>query len=86
MLNKCPDRFVETEIDGEALIMDLSSGDFLSLAGTGLSVWRMIDGTRNSAAIAAELAREYDAPEPEIAADVSALIADLRDAGLIRDG
>ena len=86
MLTKCTDRFVETEIDEECVIMGMKTGDFLSLSGTGRAVWQLIDGSRDFAAIVARLAIDYDGDEATIAGDVAALVAELREAGLVHDG
>jgi len=76
-------RFVETEIDDEVVLMDVESGTFFSLAGTSLAVWRLIDGSRGEGEIAAALAADYDAPVEQVAADVAAFLAELREAGLV---
>jgi pyrroloquinoline quinone biosynthesis protein D len=82
-LIKNPARFVATEIDDETVVMSLDSGDFFSLTGTAQSIWRLLDGSRDRAAILAQLTAEFDAPEADIAADLDAFIADLRAAGLL---
>ncbi|WP_374420901.1 PqqD family protein [Novosphingobium arvoryzae] len=83
ILNKCPDRFVETEIDDEIVVMDLESGNFFSLKDTALDIWRLVDGTRSSADIAAELANDYDVAESELADDVAAFLDEALTAGLL---
>lgn len=83
ILNKCPDRFVETEIDDEIVVMDLESGNFFSLKDTALDIWRLIDGTRSPADIAAELANDYDVAESELADDVAAFLDKALTAGLL---
>lgn len=83
ILNKCPDRFVETEIDDEIVVMDLESGNFFSLKDTALDIWRLVDGTRSPADIAAELANDYDVAESELADDVAAFLDKALTAGLI---
>ena len=83
ILAKDPSRFAETRIDDETVIMSLDSGDFFSLTGTAQSIWRLLDGTRDRAAVLAELAAEYDAPEAEMASDLDSFLAGLRAAGLL---
>lgn len=80
---KDPSKFVETEIDDEVVLMDLASGDFFSLAGTSLEVWRLLDGSRSETQIVAELDAVHDAPAGQIAADVAEFLAELRAAGMI---
>lgn len=83
-LIKCADRFVETAIDDEAVVMDLESGDFFSLSGSALSIWSLIDGRRDTAAILAALCTEYRAEETAIADEVATFISELAHLGFIR--
>lgn len=77
------DRFTETAIDDEIVVMRLDSGDFFSLAGTAAATWRLIDGTRDRAALIAALAADYGSDESEIAADVDEFLAQLERQGLV---
>ncbi len=51
---------------------------------TALTVLRRLDGTKTVAAIADELAGEYDAPPEAIAADVIEMLQDLADKDFLR--
>ncbi|WP_025323582.1 pyrroloquinoline quinone biosynthesis peptide chaperone PqqD [Deferrisoma camini] len=44
-------------------------------------IWLLADGTRDAAAIAAELAGRYDAPADEIREDVEAFVAECLSRG-----
>lgn len=85
-LVKCTDRFVETEIDGEAVVMELETGDFFSLTGSALAIWQHIDGTRDRASLLAVVAAEYQTSEAQLAGDVDEFVADLIAAKLIEGG
>jgi pyrroloquinoline quinone biosynthesis protein D len=50
---------------------------------TALAVLRLVDGTRDEAAIVSQLAEIYAAPADVIAADVRALLEDLRARGAL---
>lgn len=82
-ITKQPNRFVETDIDDEIVIMRLDNGDFFSLAGTSAAVWRLIDGIRDRRALLSALGDEFDGNQAEIAADVDDLIAQLAELGLL---
>ena len=82
-LTKDPSAFAETRIDDEIVVMSLSSGDFFSLQGSAAAIWELIDGTRDHAAVLADLVRDYDAPETVLAAEFDAFLAELRDNGLL---
>lgn len=82
-LVKQTDKFSETQIDEEIVIMLLETGEFLSLTGTAGDIWRLIDGERDRDALVAALASVYDAPAAAIEADVDDFVASLREAGLL---
>lgn len=86
LLTKQSDHFSETAIDDEIVIMSLESGDFFSLTGTARSIWQLIDGTRDRAALLADLALQHDCSEAEIMADVEAFLDQLNQAGLLAAG
>ncbi|MFO1112345.1 MAG: pyrroloquinoline quinone biosynthesis peptide chaperone PqqD [Rhodospirillales bacterium] len=52
---------------------------------TALEVLRRCTGDASLAEIAADLAREFDAPAGEIARDVAALLKDLGEKGIIAE-
>ena len=80
---KLTQNFVETDVDDEVLLVDLDGGELFSLAGSARAVWRLIDGVRDIATIAAELAGEFDGCGDVIRADCDALIAELVAAKLV---
>jgi hypothetical protein len=80
---KLTDRFVETAIDDEIVLMRLSDGDFFSLDETGRSIWLAIDGSRNRAAIVSKLAEAYDCSPETILADVNRFIDELVESGIV---
>jgi hypothetical protein len=85
-ISKRHDSFVETAIDDETVVMSLQSGDFFSLRGSAAAIWELLDGTRDRAAICAQLALEHTAQPDDIARDVDAFLNDLVSAGLIAAG
>lgn len=83
---KLTGHYVETEVDGEVLLVDMAGGMLFAMDGTAREAWRLIDGTRDLAAVVAELAARYGEHTHRIAADCAALVADLRAAGLVAPG
>jgi pyrroloquinoline quinone biosynthesis protein D len=86
LLTKVTDRFSETTIDAETVVMSLDSGDFFSLSGTARAIWELLDGTRDRAALIAEVADQYGVAGESIANEVDAFLTQLDQAGLIRLG
>ena len=83
LLSKLIDRFVETAIDDETVVMDMNSGEFFSLNHTAGAVWRLIDGTRNRDTIVAHLAADFGLEAETIAAEIDEEIGSFREAGFI---
>lgn len=85
-IEKHRDRFTESRVEDEIVVMRIDNGEFFSIAGTGLDIWPLIDGSRDRDALLAELQAAFEAPEGVIGAELDAFLAELADAGLIRRG
>lgn len=85
-LTKNLDRFVETAIDEETVVMDMDSAEFFSLNSTAGAVWRAIDGTRGRDDVVRHVAAEYGRSADEIGGEVDELIDQLVAAGFVRGG
>lgn len=77
------DNFVETEVDGETVLMDIENGQFSSLAGTGKAIWDQIDGRKEFSAIIAQLIATYDVDETECRQQVGELLSELLEKNLV---
>jgi hypothetical protein len=78
-----PRRIVHETIDDETIIIDLDTGSYYSLRGSGPAIWELIvDGCSDIEAVDA-MQKRYDA-DPRVLGDATrGLIARLREAGLI---
>ncbi len=61
-----PKRVVHETIDGESIVIDLSSGNYYSLAGSGSAIWTMLAAGCDVDYVEAELCRIYDGDADEI--------------------
>ena len=86
VLIKCNDAFMETRIDEEVVVMDMTSGDFFSLTETSLAIWQLIDGVRDRNTIVAVLVDEYAADRDSVSGEVDTFIAALTAAGFVSTG
>lgn len=86
MIRKATNRFYETELDDGLVIMDVDSGEFHTLKGTGLAIWRLIDGTHSERAIADALQASYDVDPETCASQVAAFIDQAVGAGFVQRG
>jgi hypothetical protein len=77
------DAVVAEVIDGEAVLIDLSTGVYHSMDGVGGSVWSLIEvGTRLEEIVGAITAR-YEVSREQAEADVQRIAADLVQAKLV---
>lgn len=81
---KCEGRYVETEVDGELVLMNMATGRFFALEDSGLGIWRAIDGERDVAAIADEIAGRFGIDAATVAGDSGEFLAALVEAGLVQ--
>jgi hypothetical protein len=74
---------VHETVDGEVIVIDLASGSYYSLSGSGPEVWQMLsDGTSAAEACAALMAR-FEAEPEAVEAAVTALLSELEENALI---
>jgi hypothetical protein len=71
------------DLDGEAVILDLSSGTYFGLNEVGTRVWHLVDDGRDPSQIVEIVATEYAADRETIARDVERLLDDLSSRRLI---
>ncbi len=81
--SKLTANYVETQVDGEVLIVDLDGGELFSLTGSALAVWRMIDGTRSADRITDAMCRDFAGDPVKIRMETAAFLAELTDARLV---
>jgi Coenzyme PQQ synthesis protein D (PqqD) len=82
MFKLSPD-VVFRELEGEAVLLDLSSGTYFGLNAAGTRVWQLLEAGHDERRIVDALASEYEAERTVIAGDVARILADLRGRRLI---
>jgi Coenzyme PQQ synthesis protein D (PqqD) len=65
------------------LLLHVESGQYHGVNGTGSAIWKLIDGTRTVAEIAAALALEFNGAQIDFAKEVDRFVDDLRRRGLL---
>ncbi|HEY9054554.1 MAG TPA: PqqD family protein [Rectinemataceae bacterium] len=74
-----------SEVDGEAVLMDQSSGKYFGLNATAYSMLKAIADSGSAEAAIASVCAEYDAPAETVRADCLALIESLKSKGILED-
>lgn len=73
-----------TPVDGDLVILDLASNNYVGLDEIGRRIWTLIETPRSVADICESLAREYAGTTVEIERDVIAFLDALSEDGLVR--
>jgi len=80
---RASDDVVVRELDGEAVLLNLSSGMYFGLDSVGTRMWQLIERHRSLSAIVAAMCDEFDAPAATIERDVLRLVTELVEKGLV---
>ena len=77
------DNFVESKVDGEAILMHLDEGNFSSIKSTGLRIWAMLDEPKKVSEICETLLEEFEVERGLCEDQTVQFLASLRERGLI---
>lgn len=81
------DKFVDAEVDGELVFMDVGEGWFYSLKEAGIRTWNLIDeggAWTTVGALTKALCEEFEVDEEACLRDVGVLLDEMAAAGLIK--
>lgn len=70
-------------MDGEAVLINLTTGMYYSMAGTATDVWSCIEQSCSVESLASHLAAKYGVAEDVARADVTRLVDELETEGLV---
>jgi len=71
------------EVSGETVLLDLKSEFYFGLDATGTRVWQLIREKGDLQSVFDVMLEEFDVEETQLRKDVSDLLAQLSEAGLI---
>lgn len=77
------DGFIEREIGDEIIFFADSGAEIHTIDGTGLYIYKSIDGATTVTSIVAKVCSEYEVDEPTAEADTTAFLSQLLDKGII---
>ena len=78
------DQVLFGELEGSIVLGDFASGQSFMLQGVAADIWRLLARRGEIPEVAADLAREYEAPADTLLRDVRTFVARLIDQGLLR--
>jgi hypothetical protein len=80
----CPNPNVQgTTLDGETVLLDLSTGRYYTLNRVGTAIWERCTGSQSLQDIHASLCAKYEAASDRINDDLLALVTQLGHEGLL---
>jgi hypothetical protein len=74
---------VHETVDGEVIAIDLGNGSYYSVAGSGPAIWELLGEGASEAQLGEALAERFEAARESIDAEVSRLLGELREHGLV---
>jgi hypothetical protein len=77
---------LSSELEGEAVILDLSSGVYFGLNSVGARIWELLQAGRDLRAVRAALLDEFDVPPDRCEADLLGLVRRMAADGLVHVG
>ena len=80
---RCRREVLFRELAGEAVLLDLESGQYYGLDEVGTRIWSLLREEATPAAVLGRLLREYEASEERLERDLLRLIDDLVQARLV---
>jgi coenzyme PQQ synthesis protein D (PqqD) len=82
---RLPDDVVAREIDGEAVLLNLSTGIYFGLNKVGSRILTLLQRDGSLRKVAEAIEREYDVERVRLDADLLALVNQLREKGLVEE-
>lgn len=80
---KKSDDIVETEIDGEVVMMRIETGSYYGLDPTGSDIWKHLNSPTKVSEIIEDLLEEYNVSESQCEKDVIAFLENIKKDKLI---
>lgn len=74
---------VARTMEGQAVLLDLSTEEYYSLNEVGSRIWELADGEHTVAAMVDTIVAEYEAEREQVSADVLDLLDELSEEGLV---
>lgn len=72
-----------TEMNGEHVVMDLTSGKYFSLQGTAGIIWQMLSAPQTEVNLITQLAKQYQIDQTTCQNDTRPFLDQLQAKGLI---
>jgi hypothetical protein len=71
-------------VEGEVVALESRTDEYLSVTGSGVALWRLLEVGTDRPAMVRALTETYDVDDDRAGADVDTFLADLGQRGLLR--
>lgn len=68
---------IEVELDAETVVMNVETGEIISLSDTGRAIWQRLESERTIADVVGDLVRVYETDVDQCRSDVIAFCLEL---------
>ena len=80
---KASSKYLYSEIDSEAVILDVNSGTYFGLNEVSNRIWQLLQTPTDSEQLIAQILEEYEVTPEDVREDVQSLLGDMLNAGLV---
>lgn len=80
---KASTKYLYSEIDSEAVILDVNSGTYFGLNEVSNRIWQLLQTSTSKQQLVDQILAEYEVAESEVAKDIESLLKEMLDAGLV---
>lgn len=80
---KASTKYLYSEIDSEAVILDVNSGTYFGLNEVSNRIWQLLQTPVSQASLIEQILAEYDVSQEQVEQDVLALLQEMSHAGLV---
>jgi hypothetical protein len=81
-MRSAPRELVWEVVEGEAMIVDVTTGDYFSLNRVATEIWTGLQSNQSADTIVDTMANRYGVAHTEVAEDVEELLGQLAEMGL----
>ncbi|MEL6927305.1 MAG: PqqD family protein [Cyanobacteria bacterium J06600_6] len=80
---KASTKYLYSEIDSEAVILDVNSGTYFGLNEVSNSIWQMLQTPASQQQLVEKILAEYEVTEEQAVSDIESLLKEMLDTGLV---
>ncbi|SEN39268.1 PqqD family protein [Lihuaxuella thermophila] len=77
------DETILTEIDGEAVLLNIDKNAYYGLDEIGLLIWKLLEEGKSYHEVKGEILSRYDVEEQVVTEDLNRFLSDLKEKGLV---